>query len=218
MLSVFSVAMTSLSARTIRSVFLQAPRNAPEVALLYPSEAAGEGVEVTLPGRNLSPEVELPAGDLTFYVLSNAPIEDGEIPAGAQKISIPAAWENCTIIFIPDRKNVVFPGQAIVVNSTNDNFPKGDTIVYNLSNVQFTGNFGKEVVRLRPKKSGIFKAPLPVAGVYPVAMDCVLPTKEKRTITRTRWVHNPDARQILFVTPNRDKGIPRVWSVLDHRE
>ena len=217
MLSMVSLAITSLSARTIRSVFLQAPRNAPEVALLYPSEA-GEGVEVALPARNLSPEVELPAGDLVLYVLSNPPIEGEEIPAGAQKISIPAAWKNCTIIFIPDRQNKIFPGRAIVVNSTNDNFPKGDTIVYNLSNVQFTGNFGKEVVRLRPKKSGIFKAPLPVAGVYPVAMDCVLPTKEKRTITRTKWVHNPNARQILFVTPTKGRAIPRVWSVLDHRE
>jgi len=142
------MAVSGLSARTIKSIFVQAPRNVPEFALLYPVSAegeqkgGGEGVQVPLPKRNLSESIQLPAGDLTYAILTSPPIEGEKIPAGAQKVTIPAAWTSSVIIFVPDRKNEIFPGRAFVVNTSNANFPKGDKMIYNLSNVLFRGKLG----------------------------------------------------------------------------
>jgi len=206
--------------RTIRAVFIEAPRKAPEIVVLQEVKKeglAGEVIDVKLPRRNLSAKVNLPKGSLTVAILTNAVGEGEKLPSEAQKITIPENWTNCIIILFPDRKNQIFPGRAVIVDSSNASFPKGDTMIYNLSNVLFRGNFGNKKVIINPRKSGLLKAPRKVKVAYPVLLDCLLPqNKERRVITRTKWVHNPDARQIVFVTPVEGRDLPKVWSVLDH--
>ncbi len=210
------ITITPLSARTIRGIFVQAPNGAPESVFLY---SPSKTTEVLLPQRNLSKEVELPKGDLTLALLPKPLPEGAEVPEEAQVITIPASWKRCVIILIPSATNNTFPAVARIIDTSNSNFPKGETLVYNLSNTLFMGKFGGEKLSLRPTKSGRLKAPLDDIGTYDVAIDCILPdTRERKAVCRSRWVHNPNARQLLFVTPSLGKKIPRVWGVLDHRE
>jgi len=40
----------------------------------------------------------------------------------------------------------------------------------------------------------------------------------RQATTRTGWQHDPESRQILFVTPQDGMEIPRVWGILDYSE
>ncbi len=202
------------SARKARAIFVQPTGEAVEKAVFF---SGTEYVEIELPRRNFSPEVELPAGDLVLAVLPDRLAPDAEVPAGAQKITIPAAWSRCLFVVIPDPTNKVFPARVIPVNASADVFPEGATRIYNLSKAAIRGNFGGQAVKVLPGESGVIKPPVSAFGSYPVEIDCAFPGDAKPTsICRSQWQHDPEARQILFVTPSPGLKVPRVWGILDH--
>jgi len=204
---------STLSARTVRSIFLQPPPGAPKSAFLY---TGSEAIEVELPTRNLSAEVEIPKGQLSLAILPNALGEDGVVPSGAQRVNIPVEWENCLMVFLPAAQREVFPATVLVINTSDSKFPIGETMIYNLTKTHFMGQFGNSQLAVKPWKNGSVKPTGKNGKVYPVAIDCVFPETNKRTaITRTNWVDYPDARQILFVTMNSTSKVPRIWGVVD---
>ncbi|MBK1831519.1 hypothetical protein JIN77_12330 [Verrucomicrobiaceae bacterium R5-34] len=216
-LLVLLVAAPMLSARTVRAIFLQPHRGAPKTAFLF---TGTKSIEIDLPRRNLSPQVEIPEGKVTLAVSQSKLTEGVEVPRGIQSVKIPAQWSRCLLVFIPKPNRPGFPAVVMAINSSDSNIAKGDTMVYNLSDALFIGKFGNQTqLSVRPRKSGIVKAPIDKRGSYPVAIDCVLPeTKKRSAICRTNWMHHPKARQILFVVPSSGQKVPRVWGVLDRRD
>ena len=80
------------------------------------------------------------------------------------------------------------------------------------------GKFGEELITVRPGKTASLKPPISKFGDYPVAIDCVFPGDKKPTaICRSSWQHDPEVRQILFVTPAPGFKVPRVWGILDRQ-
>lgn len=202
------------SARKARAIFVQPTGEAVEKAVFF---SGTDYVEIELPRRNFSPEVDLPPGDLVLAVLPDRLAPNAEVPAGAQKITIPAAWSRCLFVVIPDPNNKVFPARVIPVNASADVFPKGETRIYNLSKAAIRGNFGGQAVKVLPGESGVIKPPISAFGSYPVEIDCAFPGDTKPTsICRSQWQHDPEARQILFVTPTPGIKVPRIWGILDH--
>ncbi len=210
------VATPRLSARDVRTIYLPGTGASLAKAYLMAQETA---LEVELPQRNLSPEVKLPNGDLTLIALPSAPVAGTPIPEGAPRCTIPASWQRCILIFLGDPKNTVFPVRIIPVDASTANFPKGSTRIYNLSKTTILGQFGKERIHLESGKSKSFSAPIQDFGGYPMGIDCI-PEGEKtpRAICRSFWQHDPESRQILFVVPQVDHILPRVWGVLDKGE
>jgi hypothetical protein len=208
-----AMTLPCLSARKVRAIFIQPPGNAPDKAILFTGK---KSLEVALPTRNLSPEVSLPKGDLVITILGKIPTDKDKIPKAAQRVKIPKDWQRCILLFFPNPKNKLFPAKVIAVNASRTNFPKGDTLIYNVSTATLIAEFGKQRVRVKPKKTGLVKAPMKKFGSYPVAIDCILNGEKKRsTICRTNWQHDPQARQILFVVPAPGYKVPRVWGILD---
>ncbi len=122
-------------------------------------------------------------------------------------------------MFFPNPKNKSFPARVIPVNASIDNFPKGNTLICNVTSATLIGQFGSQSVRVYPQKTANLKPPTNKFGAYPVAIDCILPGEKKRTtITRSNWQHNPKVRQIIFVVPSAGYKTPRLWSVLDRGE
>ena len=210
-----TVSIASLQARSVRAIFLSPPKNAPKSAFLY---TGSESLEVPLPTRNLSTSVKLPKGALTMAVLPNPLAEDAEVPKEAQIVKIPEQWTNCIMVFLPNAKNKIFPASVVVIDGSNAKFPLGETMIYNLTDQLFLGKFGSKSLTIRAWKSDKIKTKAQAGKrFYPVAIDCVAADTQKRTaLTRTNWIHYPEARQILFVTQLADQKVPRVWGVLDH--
>jgi hypothetical protein len=208
--------LPSSAARKVRAIFISPGTPALEKATLF---TGTQSVEVELPQRNLSPEVSLPDGDLLVAILPAPPATGEDLPAAAPKIKIPAAWERCILLFFPDPTNPVFPARVIPVNASTADFPKGHSLIYNVSNASILAKFGEEQVSVKPGSTASLKPPITGLGDYLVAIDCILPEETKPTaICRSSWQHDPDARQILFITPTPGFKVPRVWGILDRQQ
>jgi len=206
----------SLQAREVRAIHL--PANAGQLKNAHLIGAA-TSFEIELPQRNLSSPVRIPNGELLLAALAAPPGEAGEIPAGAPKVRIPEDWSRCILIFLGDTRNTVLPVRIIPVDASSARFPKGSTYVFNLSNSTLQGQFGNQRVRVESGKTAMFNAPLREFGSYPMGIDCLIPGEAApRAISRTYWQHDPDARQLLFVTPQEGNPLPRVWGILDREE
>ena len=215
---IFGVTATSLSARTVRAIFLQPPAGAPDKAFLF---TGSKSSEIALPSRNLSPEITIPNGELTLAILPASLPEGGEVPEGAQTLKIPEAWKRCILIFLPAPKRSVFPANVLLVNSSDANLPKGNTIIYNLTDNTIQGKFGKTLpaLQVKPRGTATLKPPRKDTGSYYAIVDCILPeTQERIAVARSNWAHYEDARQILFVIPNPGRKIPNIWGVLDRKD
>ena len=202
-------------AREIRAMFIQPPQDAPQTVHLHSGK---KSFELELPSRSLSPEVKVPNGELVFAVLPEALAAGATPPEGAPTVTIPESWSRCILLFFPDPKNPVVPARIMPVDGSTARFPKGETLIYNVSSATMVGKFGDKVVSVKPGKTGVVKPPRDSFGAYPVAIDCILKgSKNRKAVCRTNWQHDPEARQILFVTPpSPGNKVPRVWGVLDH--
>lgn len=203
----------SEAARKVRAIFIQ-PSDAKIEKAYLQTDTKTE--EIELPQRNLSPEVELPDGDITVTVHAQFPPPKAPVDPAAPMFKIPAAWNRCILLFFPDPTGKGFPARVIPVNASSDIFKVGHTLVYNVSSATVLGRFGEQTVKVEPGKSATIRPPVSGFGSYPVAVDCSYPdSTQPMAICRSSWWHDPEARQILFVTPASGSKVPRIWGVLD---
>ncbi len=208
----FLALVPATAACKVKAIFVQPPDDVPEKAVLVVGK---KFLEIELPQRNFSPEVELPAGDMLVGVLTTRP-EKPEMPLGAPNFKIPETWTDCILLFFPDPTNKVFPAKIIPVNASAANFPLGHTVIFNVSSATVVAKFGEITAQVKPGQSVTVKPPRSGSGDYPVAIDCTLPGDTTPVaLCRSTWQHEANARQILFVTPMPGQKNPRVWGVLD---
>ena len=201
------------SAREIRTIFMGKGRDKPEQAVLFTGK---ENLKVTLPGRNFSPDVEIPRGDLNLAVLPKALPEGEELPEGVQIVKIPEQWSRVILLFLPDPSNKVFPAHVLPVNASSGKLPPGHTLFHNFTDSPIYGKFSKTVVTVEPGKSAQMRPPIDEGGSYPVEINCRLPGEDKTTaIVRSSWHHSSKSRKIVFIVPSAKGKIPRLWSLND---
>ena len=203
-----------MQAREARTFFVQPPKKAPEKVFLINTKTA---IEVTLPSRNLSPEVDLPKGELVFAILSK-PLEEGqELPKAAPRVKIPETWSRCYLLFSYDKSNKFFPLKAVAINASGADFPKGSSRMINAtSEATVAARFGKEKVELKPGKAATVKAPRTGAGAFEVEIFSKKPDSERRSILcQSKWVHEPESRQLILAVDVPGQKKPRVFSLSD---
>lgn len=200
-------------ARKARAIFIQPPDTTLGSVMLYTGK---EYVEIELPSRNLSPEVDLPDGELTTFALTARLPAGQSVPAEAPKFVIPENWKRCILLFFPDPSRRPLPVRIIPVNASTTDFPMGHTKIYNVTQSTVAAKFGDEIVKIAPGQTASYKAPVSGYASYPVAIDCQFPgEKDPLAVCRTNWQNEPEARQIMFVTPAPGYKVPRIWGILD---
>ncbi len=200
-------------ARKVRAIHIQPVDASLAKVVLFTGK---DYAEIELPSRNLSPEVDLPDGDLTVAVLTTRPPAGQPLPADVPKFSIPESWGRCILLCFPDPTRKPLPLRIIPVNASTADFPMGQTRIYNVTGATVAAKFGEEVLRIAPGQNGSFKAPVEGFASYPVAIDCQFPgEKDPVAVCRTNWQNDPEARQIMFVTPSPGYKVPRIWGILD---
>jgi hypothetical protein len=196
----------------VKAIFIEPLDEVPETAVLGVNQ---QFTDIDLPKRNLSDSVELNAGESPIIVLPSKPI-GGKIPPGIPHFTIPATWSSCILLFFHDPHNKVFPAKVIPVNASSADFPLGDTLIFNVSEATVAARLGTEVMKILPGKSVAVKPPRRGSGSYLAAIDCFFPSDTEPTaLCRSTWQHEAEARQILFICPQADEKIPRVWGILD---
>lgn len=199
-------------ARSARAMFMGATGDMPNEATLL---IGNEVVTIKLPRRYFSPEVDLPSGAVNAFVLEKPPLPDEEINPKTPVIQFPEGSGRSLLLFIPDPTNDVFPARVIVLDVSATKFPKGHTLIFNFSDANVAGMFGNEKVQVGAGQRAVLKPPLDDVGSYSVRIACKLPSSDEWVkICSSKWRHNPNARQLMFISPSGRK-YPRVWTVLD---
>ncbi|HEX5790058.1 MAG TPA: hypothetical protein VFY13_02845 [Luteolibacter sp.] len=201
--------------RTIRILFLNAPQNAPTTAHLHDGTASRE---VQLPSMNLSPIYEVPAGLLNLRLLAQAVEDPKQIPDKAPAALIPETMGDAYLLCISDPDNPIVPVRVEVVDAGKNTFRDGQMIWCNLTPFEITGTLGNEKLKITPQERVIMNAPLDESGSYLVSISYTIQGNEQvHPISETRWMHDPNTRQLVFVFTEAGRRLPRIQSFADFR-
>ncbi|QTN32430.1 hypothetical protein HZ994_08835 [Akkermansiaceae bacterium] len=202
--------------RTCRVLFLGTAGSAPESLQLF----AGKGSQkIELPRMNLSPVYTLPPGDITLFLLENAPEKPEDIPAGSPKAFLAESISDFYLFISDNRENEALPFSMRIIKANPDKFRDGQLLWFNLTGNLIAGEIGTRKLMLRPMARQIMREPAKATGDYPVDIQYRLPGEtDSWPLCATKWLHNPSARIIMLILPESGTRIPRIMSFTDFRE
>ncbi len=204
------------SQRTCRILYLAAPADAPRT--LFLSDGSNPQ-EVELPSMNLSKVYSLAAGDITLTMLATKPAADVPLPVDAPKAAVAESLQDLYLLVASDLSNKVAPVRFQVINANAHGYKNGQLLWYNLSPHRVGGKIGTETLDLAPGARGILKAPATESGDYNVMIGYVpAGTERAEPLCETVWMHDPRARNIIFVVPVAESRMPRIMGFPDFRE
>ncbi len=200
---------------TCRILFLDRPSGAPTKMFLFHGTGA---LEVELPGMNLSPVYELPAGPLNLMLLPEAPLDFENPPPGAPGAKVLETTLDFYLLVLSDPSNKVAPVRLQVVDASAQRLQKGHTLWFNLSDLLIGGRLGSEKLVIQPKSSVVMRPPRSDAGDYQVSFAYRKKgVDENYPICETLWVHNPLNRNLGFIIPKEGSRTPKVMMIPDFR-
>lgn len=201
------------ASRTCRIVYLSAPETLPEKVFLHDGTQAHP---VELPTKNLSPEYQIPDGDVTVRLLTRELAENEQPPGGAPSASIPKDIKDCYLIVTHQEGDV--PMQVRMVGANLDTFPLGRMLWINLTPVQIEGTVGEAKILIQADGTEMADAPAAGYANYRVKLGFLSPeTKRVEPLVSSLWRHNPEARSVVFVVMKPEKDMPRLVSFSDER-
>lgn len=206
---------TPATARTCRVLFLGATADAPRSLQLFDGTTAQP---IELPRMNFSPVYELAVGDITLRLLENAPEGAEDIPAGAPKATIREGVSDFYLLVSPDPGNESLPVSIQIIDADARDFQKGQLMWFNLTGNRVGGKLGSQKLALEPNSKKTTDAPTKGSEDYPVDIYYQMPGKEEVwPLCETKWLHNPNARIVMFVLPETGSRVPRIMSFTDFR-
>lgn len=204
------------SKRTCRILFLSAPADAPKKLFLFDGSKAQE---VELPSMNFSNVYALAPGDINLTMLAAPPVAGEPPPAAAPKVAVGEALKNIYLLVSSDPANKVAPVRFQVINADADGFKNGQLLWFNISPHLIGGSIGSQTIKLAPNAKAIVKAPADQAGDYNVKIGYVpAGTERAEPLCETVWLHDPRAKNVVFVVPVADSRMPRIMGFADFRE
>ncbi len=205
------LALSFASAREIVFHLIAPEKDCPrEVYLVAP----GYQQKVKLSTRRISPDYELPAGDLELRILAKLPEEGQEIPVDAPVIKVAAEVRRVAAILTPAPENTIVPVRAMVVDIAN--LKTGSTTFYNFTKQRVRVEYGEQEITLKPASYRTAEPITRTVKDIPVqifASESVDHAPVK--IASSYWANYPNHRQFTFVTHPPRRRHPTVNSVLD---
>jgi hypothetical protein len=200
---------------TCRILFLERPPGAPTELHMFDGRASQK---VELPGMNLSPVYELPAGPLTLTFLPAPPLDPEQLPTGAPSVRVPETMTDFYLLVLSDPANKVAPVRVHAINAATGTLRKGHTLWFNLTDLLIGGKLGDESLMIKPKGTAVMGPPRSDGGDYPVTMAYRNAGVDvQHPICETRWVHDPRTRNLGFIISQEASQAPRVMLFPDFR-
>lgn len=204
------------STRTCRIIFLMAPTDAPRTLQLFDGATSQE---VELPRMNLSRVYQIAAGPVTLRLLPEPPAKPLEINPAAPAAKVAADVSDCYLLVASDPSNPVTPVRMSVVDAGQGVFRNGQMLWFNLSDKSVGGQVGKQRMSVAPNARVIVDSPADKGGDYPVNLAFQMPGDSKlQPLCETKWRHDPNSRNLLFVVNEPGNRTPQVMGFHDRRE
>lgn len=201
---------------TCRILFLDRPADAPKTLHLFDGESSRE---VELPGMNLSPVYKLRPGTLELRLLPSPVTDPKTVSPDAPSVVVPAAYTDFYLLVAMDRENKIVPVQMTVVNANNDRLSRGQMLWFNLTDKAIAGKVGREKLALSPGARAVIKEPRSGKGDYPVDLYFLIKGDDfVHPLCETQWRHDPRSRSLVFIIPEKNRRVPRVFAFSDFRQ
>lgn len=200
---------------TFRILFLERPPGAPTELLMFDGSSPRK---VELPGMNLSPVYELPAGPLTLTFLTAPPPDPELLPSGAPAVKVPETMLDFFLLFFSDPGNKVAPVRVQAIDAEAGKCGEGGTLWFNLTDLTIGGKLGGESLLIKPRGTAVMRPPRSDAGDYPVSIAYrKAGVASDFPICETRWVHDPRSRSLGFIIAREGIPAPRIMMFPDFR-
>jgi hypothetical protein len=175
--------------------------------------------EVEVHGMNLSKPYKLPPGKISLAVLP-APLADpAQLPPGTPTVLVPEEAADVYLLVVYDPSKAEAPASLHLADANAEQLRNGRTLWFNLTKFGISGTLGTRSFDLKPMARALTDAPRDDAGDYDVSIGYRVEGEEQlRTISETRWQHNPAARHLGFVIKSDSSRLPRVFVLSDIRE
>jgi len=154
-------------------------------------------IPVDLPSRSISKSYPYNPEKPIVFAEAGA---DAEKPVPLITVKPPTNLSKVLLVFLPASKESGKPCQVIVLNDSLTALKAGEMRFINLSSRTVLGFLGEQKLKIAPKKISIVKAPRKLAkdATYYVNI-YTLQNKKPRPLCKTRWPHDADNRQLMFV-------------------
>lgn len=201
--------------RTCRLLFLNPPSGARTEVYLYDG---AKSQKVGLPSMNLSDVYEIPAAATGLRLLA-APVEKPEqVPPDAPAAALAETVADFYIIVSADPANKTVPLRMQVIDAGGGKFGNGRMMWYNLTANRVVGILGKQKLDLKANSRAVMDPPAAGAENFDVQLYYLLPGDAKpHPITRTKWMHDPRSRMLMFVYGGANGTAPQVVGFKDFR-
>lgn len=210
----FILPKTLAESRHCRILFLGAPTQAPNHALLHDGTKAQP---VELPRMNFSPVYPIASGNLTLYLLPRDFDVKNPIPPQAPSISIPETIDDCYLLCRFDPQRQPLPIALQVIDSSSHNFHRGQMMWFNLTPYAVGGSVGSQQLAMHPQSRVMLDAPATKNEDYLVNLSYIREKEIRQPLCETKWQHNPETRTVIFVFTEANRRIPRVMGFPDFR-
>jgi hypothetical protein len=201
--------------RTCRLLFLNPPPGAPAEVFLFDGT---KSQKVELPSMNLSDVYAVPASATSLRLLA-APVDKAEnIPADAPAAAIAETIADFYLIVTADPTNKTLPLRMQVIDAGGGKFGNGRMMWFNLTANRIGGLLGTQKLDVAPNSRAILEPPTNEAEDFAVQLFYALPGDPKPyPICRTKWVHDPRSRMLMFVYGGTNATAPQVVGFKDFR-
>jgi hypothetical protein len=202
--------------RTCRLLMLGDRGSVPAPLFLHDGTTARE---VEVPRMNLSVPYEMPPGALTLRLLTSMPAEGQPVAAAAPSGAVGESIGSFYLLVTADPSNKTVPVRMQVIDASADRFKNGQMLWYNLTANEVYGQVGKQQVAIKGRSRAITDPPATAAEDYNVNLSYrIAGNPAVYPVCETRWLHNPQARTILFIVTDGSSPIPRVLAFPDNPE
>jgi hypothetical protein len=200
--------------RTCRLLMLGDRGSIPAPLYLHDGTTARE---VEVPRMNLSAPYEMPPGALTLRLLPAMPVEGQPVNPAAPSGAVGESIGSFYLLVTADPSNKTVPVRMQVIDASADKFKNGQMLWYNLTANDVFGQVGKQQVAIKGRSRVITDPPASAAEDYNVNLSYrIAGNPAVYPVCETRWIHDPQARSVLFIINEGGSPIPRVLAFPDN--
>lgn len=145
--------------------------------------------------------------EMTLEELESAPFERPIIA----ETTIPSDIKNPLLVLIPGEEDMKY--QALVLERSVSDFPKGTYKLVNFSEHPLRGKIGENNMEVSPWKMTSFKPSSGSSSRYQVIFQFQKKNKDWKTFGATTWRRNPDKRALLCAFKSSTSGKMKIRSI-----
>lgn len=201
--------------RSCRLLFPERLNYAPKNAYLFDGRTSHR---VSLPSMNFSRILELPSGELTLILTTNAVTAPEQIPPHAARLSVAAETDEFYILLSADPDNPQLPVQMRLIDMSGDKLRSGETLWFNQTEHRIIASLGDHEMTVEPQQEIVSEAPIAKSGYYTAKFKYQRESQgDILKITEQQWWHDADSRHLGFISDTQHGRLPKIFFFRDFR-